>query len=265
MLKAIREAKRHTNWTDPNNDYEQGAIEFVKRLLDPLASTPFLEHFKTFQRRIAYFGRLNSLAQTLLKLTSPGVPDLYQGTELWDFSLVDPDNRRPVNFERRTKLLRAIKAKWKTEQGRERLIETRDGVKAETKLLLIWRTLQFRNQHRELFENGAYLPLSAHGKGKENVCAFARTMRKQISIVVVPRLVARLGNGETRVPLGKSVWGDTRLTLPSQLEGLRLHNIFTEKSLAVEKSDKTPALPMATVLEKFPVALLSSGKFSAHH
>ena len=110
MVKALHEAKVHTSWINPDTAYDDAVGEFIARILDEAASRAFLEDFRAFQRRVSHFGLFNSLAQTLLKLASPGVPDIYQGTELWDFSLVDPDNRRPVDYERRRRLLADLQA-----------------------------------------------------------------------------------------------------------------------------------------------------------
>ena len=109
MMKALHEAKVHTSWINPYEEYDAAVDGFVDRILDESKSRAFLDDLAFLQRRIAHFGYFNSLAQTLLKITLPGVPDTYQGTELWDFSLVDPDNRRPVDFERRVRMLNELK------------------------------------------------------------------------------------------------------------------------------------------------------------
>jgi (1->4)-alpha-D-glucan 1-alpha-D-glucosylmutase len=256
MSKAMKEAKTRTNWTNPNVDYEKAVLSFAGQLLVPGAN-PFLEDFFPLQRRAAFFGRFNSLSQTLLKLTSPGVPDFYQGTELWDLSLVDPDNRRPVDYSLRRRLLEKLKGEFgEAAAGLDaffkRLLESDSS--GEAKLFLIWRGLQFRLQNRALFELGNYVALSASGSRREHVCAFARTHGDSTCITVVPRLVLSLAGQEDRPPMGGGVWGDTRLGLASLREGTRLRNVLTEEVLATTLSGGS--LPMAEVLARFPVALL---------
>jgi (1->4)-alpha-D-glucan 1-alpha-D-glucosylmutase len=226
MTKAMREAKAQTNWTDPNKEYEDGTLAFVKRLLAP--NNPWWNDFKAFHARVAFFGRYNSVCQLLLKLTCPGVPDFYQGTELWDFNLVDPDNRRPVDYKLR----------------RELLGQTARGGPQETKMFVIWRTLQFRNSHSELFERGEYVPIRAGGDKSEHVCAFARTWSGRQVMVVAPRLVYGLTGGTLIPPIG-AVWANT--TLEADTEAL--HNVFTGERLTSNR--------LADILKTFPIALLA--------
>jgi (1->4)-alpha-D-glucan 1-alpha-D-glucosylmutase len=242
MLKAIREAKLRTSWTDPVPEYEKATTTFVERLLNPLQSKSFLEDFKKLQTTVAWFGVFNSLSQTLLKMTAPGVPDFYQGTELWDFNLVDPDNRRPVDFALRRKLLAKVKrADIKT------LANSRSG---ETKLFTIHKTLQFRGRHPQLFEHGEYIPLRTSGPKSAHVCAFLRKYKETEVLVIVPRLIYTLCQGKTIPPLGPKVWGDTAIAVPSRGT---YRNELTAKNLSLIRGK----LPVSEVLAKFPIAFLS--------
>jgi (1->4)-alpha-D-glucan 1-alpha-D-glucosylmutase len=228
MLKAIREAKRRTSWLDPNEAYERATKEFVERVLE---DETFLEAFLPFQRKVAFFGRSNSLAQTLLKLTSPGVPDIYQGSESWDFNLVDPDNRRPVDFELRRRWLAA-----------ERFAEE------SSKLFVVSRTLRFRNAHRELFDDGSYRPVMAD---TQHVCGFVREFEAQHCLVVVPRLVCALVRGEERAPVG-AVWKDDSLRLDASAVTSAYRNVFTGERVR----NVDGVLRLREVFATFPVALL---------
>jgi (1->4)-alpha-D-glucan 1-alpha-D-glucosylmutase len=244
MLKALREAKRHTTWTDPNRIYEEATQRFVERALnDP----EFLADFDSFHRKVAFFGLFNSLAQTLLKLTAPGVPDIYQGSELFDFNLVDPDNRRPVDFSVRRELLKQVR----NAAPNELLNAPASGA---AKLFVIQRTLEFRNRHRELFDSGTYIPLCASGEHAENICAFARSDSTGEAVVVCPRLVCTLTNGLLRAPMGNETWGDDALDL-SPISSRFFRNVLTEESLADRDSG---TLRLAEILQSFPVALLAS-------
>jgi (1->4)-alpha-D-glucan 1-alpha-D-glucosylmutase len=219
----------------------------------------FLDDLLPFQQRVAFFGQFNSLAQTVLKLTSPGVPDTYQGTELWDLSLVDPDNRRPVAFERRQAMLTSLRQQ--VEQAGDGLpalvtrllADSHDGC---IKLYVTYRTLTFRREHEHLFADGAYLPLETSGARRDHVCVFARVLGEETAIVVAPRLVVGLTGGVEQPPLGPDVWGDTWLALPSDQVGQPYRNLFTGEVLAVQAADGEPGLPLAAILGHAPVALL---------
>jgi len=226
LIKAVREAKVHTAWLAPDKGYEEGFVEFVDRVLEGGAATqgsaeggnPFLEHFLPFQRRVAWFGILSSLSQTLLKMTCPGIPDFYQGSELWDLSLVDPDNRRPVDYALRDGLLQRIEQEEARSPARlaEALFAApEDGA---VKLFLIHRVLRARARERSLFADGAYRPLHAQGQRKGHLVAFARTLGDRTAVVAVPRFFAALAP-EGELPLGTGVWGDTRVRLPEPRPG----------------------------------------------
>jgi (1->4)-alpha-D-glucan 1-alpha-D-glucosylmutase len=226
MLKSMREAKVNTSWHDPNLQYEKGVDEYIDRVFDSKELAAFVE-------RVAPFGAINSLSQILLKLTAPGVPDIYQGNDLWDFSFVDPDNRRPVDYERRREFLAEI--------GKMSAAElVKDWRSGAIKMKVIRDTLQFRAKYPELFARGGYSPIEVTGEHRERCVAFDRKFRSLEFVVVVPRLTVALGFP----PLG-NVWRDTRL---AAVEGT-YRNFFTGAKLAGR-------LDLATVFAEFPVALL---------
>jgi malto-oligosyltrehalose synthase/glycogen debranching enzyme GlgX len=242
MLKAVREAKVHTSWTLPNEPYEEGIKAFVARAL---SSDAFLRGVSDFAKRISTFGAANSLAQTAVRLASPGVPDIYQGTELWDLSLVDPDNRRPVDYERRRSALASLKARNASpELARELLERFEDG---HIKLHVLRRALHLRRSEPALFLEGGYEPVASEGPSSEHVVAFERRFGDKSLICAVPRLSCKLMRGESGWPLG-SVWGDTRLRVGGTTRAFR--SVFTGEQFGGE------TLPLATILASFPVAWL---------
>ncbi|MCF8107237.1 MAG: malto-oligosyltrehalose synthase [Desulfohalobiaceae bacterium] len=249
MLKAVREAKLNSGWLSPDEEYETGLQDLVDRLLPVSGKGRFLLEFLPLQSRIAAYGLFNSLAQTLLKLTLPGVPDIYQGCELWDLSLVDPDNRRPVDYEKRKQILEYIReASQRDLSGlAAELLESRqDG---RVKLFLIFRALQVRNSLQQVFAEGEYVPLSTRGEFKNHVLAFARTLGEQWVISLVPRFLTTLIEHD-QVPIGREIWKDTCLVLPKEAPG-RWREGLTGKSLEGEQS-----LFVGEILERFPVGLL---------
>lgn len=219
-------------------------------MLDP--TNPVLTEIAAFAQRISFFGQLNSLAQTMLKLTVPGVPDIYQGTELWDLSLVDPDNRRPVDYDLRRRYLADLDRRSAKEQDAlvRDLIEHHDD--GRIKLYLISRLLRYRREHPALFAEGKYLALEASGSHHQHVVAFARTLDTQHLVVVVPRLMVGLCGGKERMPLGETIWRDTHLGLPDALGGARLSNVLTSESIEVTAG----TLALADVFARLPVAVL---------
>jgi len=257
MLKAVREAKVDSSWINPDAEYEEAVVIFVRALLEDPDKSRFLNDFMPAQRYAARIGLFNSLSQTLLKLTVPGAPDIYQGTELWDFSLVDPDNRRPVDYAKRQQLLQELQS-WGQEperagQARSLLENMADG---RIKLYTTWKTLTLRQERAALFRDGEYLPLSVDGARAEHVCAFARSLEQQEVIVVVPRLYVGLLDGASEgYPLGDAVWGDTRLILPGSKQQ-RYVDVFTGVELTTAPATSGVTLPLAGILEHFPVALL---------
>lgn len=256
MRKATKEAKENTSWINPNQAYDDALQQFVAAVIDDPA---FTEQFRPLAEKVAQYGMYNSLSQTLLKLTSPGVPDIYQGNEVWDFSLVDPDNRRPVNYEQRQELLAALRrqlqpAGLNLTNFVQELIETRtDG---RIKLYVTHQALAYRRTHPELFCSGEYLPLASDGSARASVCAFARQHEGQQALIVAPRLLARVLPNPAAPPLGSRVWGDARLTLPRGSSSSRYRHVFTGEVLEASDFQGQATLQVADVFANFPVALL---------
>lgn len=251
MIKAVREAKVHTAWLRPDNDYEAAFMAFVDNVLEPSEENQFMKEVMPFWKRIAQYGIFNSLSQTLLKATAPGVPDFYQGTEFWDFSHVDPDNRRPVNFEHRVAVLREIKERAQADILKliEELIVTRED--ARIKLFLIAKVLEARKQYEQVFQEGNYQPLEAIGKFKDRVVAFARTYGDRTIVTVAPRFLTTLIQPE-EMPLGEEVWGDTSLEFAGEIPSV-WKNAITEQMIKTDGK-----LAIGEALKIFPVALLIS-------
>ena len=254
MQKAINEAKTHSNWINPNREYAGAMESFIARIL---ADPAFMAAFEPFQRRVAYFGRFNALAQVVLKLTAPGVPDIYQGTELWTHTLVDPDNRRPVDYGARRALLAELREAAAADPGAPagRLLE--DAETGAIKFYVTALTLQHRREHAALFCDGDYVPVEAKGAQADRLCAFLRRAGGEAVLVVVPRLVAGLTGGAERPPTGAEVWQETRLALPEGFAARRFENVFTGEQV---NASGAPArtLRVADVLGRFPVALLAA-------
>jgi (1->4)-alpha-D-glucan 1-alpha-D-glucosylmutase len=257
MLKATKEAKRHTSWVNPSGEYDEAVEVFVTRLLAP--GSPFLEASRPFREVVARCGAINSLAQTVLKIAAPGIPDFYQGSELWDLSLVDPDNRRPVDFARRRSLLdeltRRIAAESSDLSGlcRELLLAWPDG---RVKLYVIHRALTLRRARPRLFGLGTYVPLAAEGAHAAHVVAFARQNGPDVIVAVAPRLSARLTDFGARWPLGTEVWGETWLSLGDAGLAGTYRDRFTGRRTEVVARDGAPALSVGELLHVLPVALL---------
>lgn len=249
MLKSVREAKTQTAWLRPDSAYEEGFLGFVEKVLTPSESNQFLKEFLPFQKRIADYGIFNSLSQTLLKYTAPGVPDTYQGTEFWDLSMVDPDNRRPVDYEQRISVLKDIKQKSQTDNLKlidELMSSKKDG---KIKLFITHKVLQARKEQLEVFQKGEYLPLEVVGKFKDHIVAFARSFENTTAIAIAPRFLTSLIAPDEN-PLGEKVWADTQLQLPQGFSA-SWRDIFTGQTLTGNGT-----IAIAQVLQHFPVALL---------
>lgn len=260
MLKAVREAKRRTSWANVNTEYEEALQQFIRQALERRTGNLFPQEVGELARRLAPFGFVNGLAQTLCKLTSPGVPDIYQGTELWDDSLVDPDNRRPVDYALRRRLLQEVRDWTLPEALRPALATLEDG---RCKLHVTFRALQFRREHESLFRDGAYIPLRVTATRAPHVLAYARKLGAQFAIVAVPRLSARLVAGGETLPLGPAIWADTRIEIPRALHslvpaGARLRNVLDGQSPEVQSDAAGLFLTAASLFDAFPVALVSS-------
>jgi (1->4)-alpha-D-glucan 1-alpha-D-glucosylmutase len=235
LEKAAREAKTHTSWIAPNAAYEEALLAFGDAIL---GNKEFCADFSNFQKRVAFYGFLNALGQVVLKATAPGAPDFYQGSELWDFSLVDPDNRRPVDYERRSAMLKKIKA---ADEKRTLSIETllRRWWDSRVKLFVTWKVLDARARHAELFRDGSYEPVGAG----PNVLAFTRRHGADAIVVAVPRLIANMVKPNV-CPIG-DVWADTTLPISGSWR-----NLFTGAMLAGD------TLRLRDLFATFPVAVL---------
>lgn len=244
LVKAVREAKVHTVWLKPDRDYEEGFLEFAGRLLDPETGAAFQASFLPFQRKMARLGVYNSLSQALAKITAPGVPDFYQGSELWDLSLVDPDNRRPVDFALRRRLLEGLAG---PASPRDLLEDPSDG---RCKLFTIHRALRARRAWPAVFQYGEYLPLAVEGPRRENLAAFARTLGRNWYVTVILRFPSGLIPEGGRLP-GREAWEGTFIRLPGEAP-LRWSDAFTGAEVAAAGR----GLRAADALADFPVALL---------
>jgi (1->4)-alpha-D-glucan 1-alpha-D-glucosylmutase len=255
MRKATREAKVHTSWLSPDEAYENALAGFVSALLGGASEHLFLPDLRAECAAFAWFGMLNSLSMTLLKLASPGVPDLYQGSEFFDFSLVDPDNRRPVDYHARRERLDSLAALASpgsdapVEKLQARFAAPLDG---GPKLWVIARALALRQREPALFAFGDYRPIRVFGSHADHVVAFARTHERQCAVVVAGRLFASLGPGVGTLPL-VDAWGDTALDLSLVAAGTRIANVLTGERYAAAASG---ALPVAQAFAAFPGALL---------
>jgi (1->4)-alpha-D-glucan 1-alpha-D-glucosylmutase len=240
MTKALNEAKINTSWIQPNEPWLAAMRDFVSKLMEPTPRNKFLPAFFPIARQIAQLGAVNSLSQTLLKFMSPGVPDIYQGNEIWDFSLVDPDNRRSVDFALRREMIRCLTS---TDPG-ELLKKWPDG---RIKMFLTQSALRFRNQNIDLFRHGNYLPLRLEGAFAECCVSFARVLNDQWAVVVAPRLSSRVG-----VPPVGEHWQDTAIEIPENLNSQNAREIFTNRALPMANrrlraADALSILPFSVV------------------
>jgi len=258
MRKSVREAKEHTSWANTNSEYESALTDFTRAILARSSQNRFIAGFEAFARRIARIGLFNSLSQTLLKLTSPGVPDIYQGNELLEFCLVDPDNRRSVDYERRGQILEMLRRDGDNPHSLSSrvgdLLSTCEGSGA--KMYLTWKALTFRRQSHALFQRGAYVPLKAQGEMADHVVAFARLHEGRSVVVVAPRLCAKLMGEDHETVCEEAIWRDSTLELPSD-EVWCYHNLFTGECLPL-KAESSPGVRLSELFRTFPVALLVS-------
>lgn len=258
LAKAMREAKVHTSWINNNAPYEKAVLQFIEKILAGPRAPRFLSSFAPFARRVAFHGALNSLSQVALKAASPGVPDFYQGAELWDLNLADPDNRRPVDFARRAGLLEELEPLLlETTPPRARAAALQalldnwpDG---RIKFFVTQALLRARSGHPDLFARGDYTPLSLEGPWAGHFIAFARRYETERLAVVAPRWSVSLAAGPgTGISWDKA--GDTRLLLPAGWQDVRLRNAFTGEESAV--SPEGGPILLEPILRNFPLALL---------
>jgi 4-alpha-glucanotransferase/(1->4)-alpha-D-glucan 1-alpha-D-glucosylmutase len=254
MEKACREAKTHSSWAEPNPHYEEALFSFIDALLAD-GTNPFLVDFATFHRLIARLGLYNSLSQCLLKLTAPGIPDIYQGCELWNFRLVDPDNRQPVDYVVRKAMLAELKERFSQTGSRELTAELlatlEDG---RLKLFITWQLLSFRMLHEDLFSQSSYIPLSSMGTKAENICGFARRCGKKTVVSVCARFFASLTGQGQEIPCG-AVWADTYLEAPTDPTG-RWRDILTGNLVHMQIIADKEVFVIEEIFSILPVALL---------
>lgn len=252
MLKAARESKARTSWISPDEEYEAAIRHFVESLLDDPERNPFLADFLPFQRRLVGFGLLGSLSQTLLKLTVPGVPDIYQGNELWTFTLVDPDNRQPVDFEQRRTTLEMLEGA--TPQTLPNLLDPLEDGRA--KLYVTWKALGLRRDKPDLFSNGDYVGLDSEGPLADHICAFARRLGDEAVLVVAARWFARLSADTADGSLLGRAWEGTRIRLPEAASTWRYRDVLCGRTVQALPHAQGYCLEAAALFEVLPVALL---------
>jgi (1->4)-alpha-D-glucan 1-alpha-D-glucosylmutase len=244
MLKAVKEAKTKTSWTEPDDAYETALKQFIGAVLTGEADSPFLLDVGRFVGQLATAGHWNALSRVLLHLTSPGVADTYQGDELWFFALVDPDNRRPVDYKQREELLAAVEP-----PGSLRGLHPSD---ERTKLGVVQRVLDTRRDHAALFTGGSYTPLEVRGAMASHVIAVARSSETTHAIVIAPRLIVSLVSPDTT----RLDWKDTEVLLPEVLRGRSLKMVLEDRDLGI--SSVMSSLALAEALTDLPFALLLS-------
>jgi (1->4)-alpha-D-glucan 1-alpha-D-glucosylmutase len=264
MVKALREAKVNTSWVNPIAEYEEAVTSFTDAILAITPGNKFLAEFEPFQKMISYFGMLNSLSQTLLKIASPGVPDFYQGNEMWEFSLVDPDNRRPVNFAIRREALAVLQEEAARHQSDfagflKGLMETWEN--GSVKLYVISKALAYRRENHVLFMEGAYIPLAGDGELADHICGFVRLQADKSVLVIVPRLMTAALNFSPEAPIAEKVWGDTGIVIPDEISDDTCNNVLTGERVEVVRGGAARrTLPLAKVFSHLPVAMLEMKK-----
>lgn len=244
MTKAMKEAKVNTSWIQPNEQWDTATKDFIARILEPGAKNKFIPAFLPLAEEIARLGAINSLSQVVLKMTAPGVPDIYQGNETWDFSLVDPDNRRPVDYEMRREMLAGL-----TSSAPDELL--RSWPDGRIKMFVTQRLLCFRREHPELFLHGSYTPLRPSGALADSCVAFAREHDAEWLIVLAPRVSSRVG-----FPPVWDRWQDTAVELPAAVSGRRAGDLFTGRELRVEGG----ALRVADAMADLPFAVYTNAR-----
>ncbi|MFP4162808.1 MAG: malto-oligosyltrehalose synthase [Chitinispirillaceae bacterium] len=254
MLKAVREAKFHTGWITPDTEYEGVLHDFINNILDKDKNARFFDEFKGLQSKIAWYGVFNSLSLQILKNCAPGVPDYYRGTELWDFSLVDPDNRRPVDFDLRRILLSQVSELTSSDFPdfiSEALENSHD---ARIKMFIIHTLLNHRNENSEFYECAHYEVLRTEGRFKRNLFAFRRHYKDKQLVVIVPRFLSEVA-AQGRLPLGTEVWRDSVVKLRDGMGERYTHLLTGKKTVANDGS-----VSVGEVFGDFPGAVLFSSE-----
>jgi (1->4)-alpha-D-glucan 1-alpha-D-glucosylmutase len=246
MLKATREAKIRTSWTDPDAAYEEALVSFVHAALEPSEDAPFLIDVARLVSLVADTGFANSLARVVIHLAAPGTPDLYQGDELWNFTLVDPDNRGQIDYDVRIATLDRLAAVEQRLRSGQAIDVTDSGIK----LLVTHRLLEARRSEPRLFTDGCYEPLVVHGPRAEHVIAFARIDGNRAVVTVAPRLSR---GRETGGEEAATWWGETVVALPEKIRDRDWRALITG-----EQVGGRPELRVADLLRPLPVAVLMS-------
>ncbi|HTH00922.1 MAG TPA: malto-oligosyltrehalose synthase [Vicinamibacterales bacterium] len=261
MIKAVKEAKVHTSWLTPNEPYEDALRAFVRHVLSGSGGAKLLAAMLPFQRKVAHLGMMNSLAQVTLKIGSPGVPDFFQGTDLWDLSLVDPDNRRPVDFARRSCLLKDVERALASDSSsrgpvlRNWLEHWIDG---RIKMLVTMAGLRLRRELPDVFLGGEYLPIPVELTASGSALAFARLSprRDQAVLFVAPRLFSRLVTPAQPVPIGGDCWKTSRLMLPPELRDRQFRDEITGAEIRPTRASETAWIFVGEAFQTLPVAML---------
>ncbi len=245
MLKATREAKKYTNWITPDDNYEKSVLSFIENILNIQKNRDFIEDFIPFTEKISFYGAINSLVYQTLKLTCPGIPDTYQGCELWDFSLVDPDNRRPVNYDLRMQYLESTKNIATTEEIENLLINYTNG---KIKLYIMNKILNLRKNYSQLFLNGKYTPVRTAGKYKNNIISFLRENSKVKLLVVLPRFTTEITKNY-EFPIN-NIWANTSILIPKPSKKI-WSNIFFDQTIKHTHNK----IKIAELLKNFPIGV----------
>jgi (1->4)-alpha-D-glucan 1-alpha-D-glucosylmutase len=254
IVKAVREAKLVSNWDNPNDAYEAACTAFIRGALDVARTNPFLTDFAAFAEGIAFFGMLSSLSQVVLRMTIPGIPDTYQGTELWDLSLVDPDNRGDVDFAGRHRLLADL-ARYLTPEARRAALrrDMANWTDGRIKFRLLHRLVDARQKLPDLFQNGGYEPIAVEGSNAEHLVAFQRRHQSDRAIVVTGRLFVSLLGSKARAY--RNAWDDARIALPADLQG-RWRDVLSGRVTTLRLPEGSALLPIGDLLAELPAAVL---------
>src|SRR6185312_5036215 len=252
MTKACREAKWRTSWARVNEPYEAAVASFVDALLDGRPGNAFLEDLRAAVEPLAWAGYLNSLSMVTVKYTSPGVPDCYQGNELLDLSLVDPDNRRPVDYAVRRALLEELTALPDAPDDAALAAIFAASHDGRAKLFVMARLLRLRHAHEALFAHGGYTALRTSGQRARHAIAFARRRGKEAVVAVAPRLLAGIAGSPGKLPCGREVWGDTRVEIPFLGANAEVRDAITGRVQRVDGG----GIALADLLDAAPVAVL---------
>jgi (1->4)-alpha-D-glucan 1-alpha-D-glucosylmutase len=267
MAKAIREAKVHTSWVNPNGAYERAVASFIERALSGDHAGRFLQAFVPFARRVAALGTVNALAQVVLKLVSPGVPDIYQGTETWNLTLVDPDNRQAVDYAARRAALQSLAHLSfvadvdrpvehphvaMKEAAAQLLDEWPDG---RLKLWVTTAGLRLRRARPGLFRRGEYVAAATEGSSRRHVMACWRTEGAEAVLAIVPRLSTSLRQESGGWPIGSDIWQDTRIAVPPRWSGVAFRDLLTGTTIVPAAGPDT-WIPVGAALSVLPIALL---------